>query len=267
MQEVKANKRLGQHFLTDEHVITRLLAVLEIKKHDNILEIGPGLGALTLPVLRRCQQMTAVEYDRRMIEPLQRKSAAAGQLNIMICDILSVDFARLATATPATKWRVIGNLPYNLSSAILFHCLGQRSYISDMHFMLQKEVVDRIVALPGSKTYGRLSLMSQLWCEAQALFDIPNTAFSPPPKVESAIVRLIPRLTPAWAIDDFPCFDRLVRAAFSQRRKMIRKSLHKWFASAELEQLNIDPTARPEDLSGNLFADLSNALYRKELAL
>lgn len=268
MQKIRANKRLGQHFLTDDNVIANLVSAIDVKKQDNILEIGPGLGALTLPVLQRCGQMSAVEYDRRMIEPLQKKAAPLGKLNLIIADILDFDFTGLLSkADKPEKWRVIGNLPYNLSSAIIFHCLARRSHIADMHFMLQKEVVDRIVALPGSKVYGRLSVMVQMWCETEALFDISATAFSPPPKVNSAVVRLIPRLNPTWEVQKFSLFDRIVRAAFSQRRKMIRKSLGSWFSVSELVQLDIDPTARPENLSGSTFAELSNALYRKEMSL
>ena len=162
------------------------------------------------------------------------------------------------------KLRLVGNLPYNLSSPILFHCLAQRQHIHDMHYMLQKEVVDRITAAPGSKTYGRLSLMAQLWCETTALFDIPPDAFDPPPKVDSAVVRLVPRAAPAWQIDDLATFEETVRLAFAQRRKMLRKTFAHWMNAAALEALDIDPTARAETLDGAAFARLANAHYQQE---
>ena len=168
-------------------------------------------------------------------------------------------------AAPATKkLRLVGNLPYNLSSPILFHCLAQRQHIHDMHYMLQKEVVDRITAAPGSKTYGRLSLMAQLWCETTALFDIPPDAFDPPPKVDSAVVRLVPRTAPAWQIDDLATFDETVRLAFAQRRKMLRKTFAHWLSADTLAALAIDPTARAETLDGAAFARLANARYQQE---
>uniref|UniRef100_UPI0026144F23 ribosomal RNA small subunit methyltransferase A n=1 Tax=uncultured Cardiobacterium sp. TaxID=417619 RepID=UPI0026144F23 len=170
-------------------------------------------------------------------------------------------------AAPATKkLRLVGNLPYNLSSPILFHCLAQRQHIHDMHYMLQKEVVDRITAAPGSKTWGRLSLMAQLWCETTALFDIPPDAFDPPPKVDSAVVRLVPRAAPAWQIDDLATFDETVRLAFAQRRKMLRKTFAHWLTADDLAALAIDPTARAETLDGAAFARLANARHQQEKA-
>ena len=354
MNEVKAAKHLGQHFLRDEAVIARLLAVINAKAGEAILEIGPGLGALTLPLLRQTGAMTAVEYDPRVLAPLARKAATLGTLHLIHADILTIDFGELlakqppppvgegrgggsdqpasATSTPPSpraggagsgvhphtaaaesvathrvrlgapqaaeiitaphsstdlppppqsggglgrgcenlrsdnpqKLRLVGNLPYNLSSPILFHCLAQRQHIHDMHYMLQKEVVDRITAAPGSKTYGRLSLMAQLWCETTALFDIPPDAFDPPPKVDSAVVRLVPRPAPAWQIDDLATFDETVRLAFAQRRKMLRKTFAHWMNAAALEALDIDPTARAETLDGAAFARLANARYQQE---
>ena len=438
MSEVKAAKHLGQHFLRDEAVIARLLAVINAKAGERILEIGPGLGALTLPLLRQSGALTAVEYDPRVLAPLTKKAAALGTLHLIHADILTINFAELLAkqipppvgagqgggsehSAPATstlpsprgggdgggahphttnaespadlllspqdalvsaagdwnsssegreswgvgkasasstvaplstitseaftapyvpaelppsprgggdgggvrlhpanaesptdalpppvgvgqgggsehsapaintppsprgggdgggvrlhtanaessteKLRLVGNLPYNLSSPILFHCLAQRQHIHDMHYMLQKEVVDRITAAPGSKTYGRLSLMAQLWCETTALFDIPPDAFEPPPKVDSAVVRLVPRAAPAWQIDDLATFDETVRLAFAQRRKMLRKTFAHWMNESELAALDIDPTARAETLDGAAFARLANARYQQE---
>ena len=316
MNEVKAAKHLGQHFLRDEAVIARLLAVINAKAGERILEIGPGLGALTLPLLRQIGALMAVEYDPRVLAPLAKKAAPLGALNLIHADILDINFGELLAAesptdmpplpveegrgvdnstdeplslwergwgegekiargggskhpAPATrpapqKLRLVGNLPYNLSSPILFHCLAQREHIHDMHYMLQKEVVDRITAAPGSKTYGRLSLMAQLWCETTALFDIPPDAFDPPPKVDSAVVRLVPRAAPAWQIDDLATFEETVRLAFAQRRKMLRKTFAHWMNAAALEALDIDPTARAETLDGAAFARLANARYQQE---
>ena len=341
MNEVKAAKHLGQHFLRDEAVIARLLAVINAKAGEAILEIGPGLGALTLPLLRQIGALTAVEYDPRVLAPLAKKAATLGTLHLIHADILTIDFGELlakqppppvregrgggsdqpasATSTPPSpraggagsgvhphtaaaesstdspsppqndtplppwgrgrgwglpahpvvesgndqpaatteapqKLRLVGNLPYNLSSPILFHCLAQREHIHDMHYMLQKEVVDRITAAPGSKTYGRLSLMAQLWCETT----------DPPPKVDSAVVRLVPRAAPAWQIDDLATFEETVRLAFAQRRKMLRKTFAHWMNAAALETLDIDPTARAETLDGAAFARLANAHYQQE---
>lgn len=259
MAELKADKSLGQHFLSDAGVIAHIVDAIYPQKGERIIEIGPGLGALTLPVLAECGELTAIEFDARMLAPLQQKARSVGKLNLVQANVLEVRFSE-ALAPPL---RLIGNLPYNLSSPILFHCLAQRDSIQDMHFMLQKEVVERIAAAPGSKTYGRLSLMSQLYCEPEILFEIPPACFDPPPKVDSAVIRLIPRRELAWPMQSVECFDKVVRAAFSQRRKMLRKSLNAWFSAAELMAVDIDPTLRPEALDGAGFARLADLLYQK----
>lgn len=259
---IRADKRLGQHFLRDESVIYRLLAAIRPQPGEALLEIGPGLGALTLPLLREIGQLTAIEYDTRLIAPLTARAAPLGELHLINADILDVDLG--AIPPQPERWRLVGNLPYNLSSPILFHCLAARAHIADMHFMLQKEVVERITAAPGGKDYGRLSLMAQLWCDTAALFTIPPAAFAPPPKVDSAIVRLVPRATPTWMIDDEATFAATVSRAFNQRRKMLRHTFAAWFTSDELAALDIDPTARPETLDGAAYARLANAHYHKE---
>lgn len=260
MAEVKAAKHLGQHFLTDPSVIARMVKAIAPQQGESLIEIGPGLGALTLPVLEKSGALTAIEYDHRVLAPLQQKAAKLGKLTLIEADILTVNFSELQLPSPL---RLIGNLPYNLSSPILFHCLAQRQQIRDMHFMLQKEVVDRITASPGNKDYGRLSLMLQQHLEAEPLFDISADAFDPPPKVESAVVRLTPRPNPAWLVENTAHFEQIIRLAFSQRRKMLRKSLAAYFDSATLTALNIDPTARPETLSGAEFATLANHLTQQ----
>lgn len=261
MAEVRAAKHLGQHFLADDHVIGDMLSAIYPQPDERIIEIGPGLGALTLPVLAKAGALTAIEFDSRVLAPLARKAAAVGKLNLIEADVLTVDFADLGLATPL---RIIGNLPYNLSSPILFHCLAQRQHIQDMHFMLQKEVVERIVAQPDNKDYGRLSLMLQQYLLTESLFDIPPEAFDPPPKVDSAVVRLVPRAAPQWAVQSPAHFALVVKTAFAQRRKMLRKSLSHWFSSEALQQLDIDPTLRPENLDGAGFARLADALLAKE---
>ena len=259
---IRADKRLGQHFLRDDSIIDRLIAAIRPQPGDTLLEIGPGPGALTLPLLRATGRLAAVEYDSRLIAPLAARAAPLGALHLIHANILDINLADIPPY-PA-RWRLVGNLPYNLSSPILFHCLAQRARIADMHFMLQKEVVDRITAAPGGKDYGRLSLMAQLWCDTAALFTIPPAAFAPPPKVDSAIIRLVPRATPAWAIDDAAAFAATVSRAFNQRRKMLRHTFAAWFSVAEIEALGIDPTARPETLDGAAYARLANAHYHKE---
>lgn len=255
MSNLRAAKHLGQHFLVDDGIIEQLVAHIHPQSVESLLEIGPGLGALTLPLLRESGALTAIEFDHRVLVPLRQKAQAIGKLTLIHADILQVDFATLDLPAPL---KVVGNLPYNLSSPIIFHCLAQRAMISDMIFMLQKEVVERICAEPGSKAYGRLSIMVQLYCACEALFDIAPDAFDPPPKVDSAVVRITPRAHPTWVVDDWAQFDALVRAAFSQRRKMVRKSLAHWFGAEDFVALDIDPTARPETLSGNDFARMAN---------
>lgn len=260
MSEVRAAKALGQHFLLDDGVIARMVAAIDPRVGERLLEIGPGLGALTLPVLERCKALTAIEFDPRVLDILARKAKPVGELHVIHGDVLAQDLPALAGGE---KLRVIGNLPYNLSSPILFHCLAVRAYIEDMHFMLQKEVVDRIVAEPGSKAYGRLSVMVQQVCEVEDLFEIPPDAFDPPPKVDSAVVRLVPLAAERWPCDA-QAFDVVVRAAFGQRRKMVRKSLAQWFDQEDFVALDIDPTARPEMLAGSDFAALAQWMQRKK---
>ncbi|SUO94798.1 16S rRNA (adenine(1518)-N(6)/adenine(1519)-N(6))-dimethyltransferase RsmA [Suttonella ornithocola] len=263
MAEIRAAKHLGQHFLTDESVISKMLSAIYPKIGDNILEIGPGLGALTLPVLSQSKIMTAIEYDRRVIPFLAEKAKKIGELNLIEADVLTIAFDKIAKPPV----RVIGNLPYNLSSPILFHCLSQRNSIIDMHFMLQREVVERITAAPGNKNYGRLTIMLSQYLESENLFDIPPTAFDPPPKVDSAVVRLIPLKTTRWEIFSSSLFEEIVRVAFGQRRKMLRKSLSNYLDSQALESLEILPTIRPEMLGGEDFAKIANYLWERKNSL
>ncbi|HET7315589.1 16S rRNA (adenine(1518)-N(6)/adenine(1519)-N(6))-dimethyltransferase RsmA, partial [Salinisphaera sp.] len=215
-----ARKRFGQHFLHERGVIDRILAALDARPDDRLVEIGPGEGALTEALLDRVEHLSAIEIDRDLVAHWQRRAADAPGLDLIAGDALKIDYGALA-ARRGGPLRLIGNLPYNISSPLLFALLGSTAPIIDMHFMLQKEVVDRLVAAPGSGAYGRLSVAIAARAEASLLFDVGPGAFKPPPKVMSSVVRLTPR-APDFIIDDDAMFDRVVAAAFGQRRKTLR---------------------------------------------
>jgi 16S rRNA (adenine1518-N6/adenine1519-N6)-dimethyltransferase len=214
-------KRFGQHFLTDTAVLDAIVGAIDPKPGQALIEIGPGLGALTLPLLERCQKLTVIELDRDLAARL-RKNAA---LDVIEADVLTVDFQALA-AQRETKLRIVGNLPYNISTPILFHLLDTAAQIEDQHFMLQKEVVQRIAAGPCTKDYGRLSVMLQWRYHIEPVLDVPPEAFEPPPRVDSAVVRMLPWPQPAAV--DRAMLEALVASAFSQRRKLLRHSLGRW---------------------------------------
>ncbi len=242
----RPKKHFGQHFLHDRGVIERIVAAIAPQPGECIVEIGPGEGALTLPLLDAAGRMTAIELDAELIEPLRARAAAVGELQIIQADVLKVDLAALAGGG---KLRLAGNLPYYLSSPILFHCVAALDATADMHFMLQKEVVERMAATPGSKVYGRLSVMLQLACRVEPLLQVPPEAFRPPPQVTSAVVRLTPlpaaqRPDPALA----PVIGALVRAAFGQRRKTLANSLRGFADAAAIRAAGIDPRARAESV-------------------
>ncbi|MGL4668259.1 MAG: 16S rRNA (adenine(1518)-N(6)/adenine(1519)-N(6))-dimethyltransferase RsmA [Saezia sp.] len=218
-----ARKRFGQHFLSDHSVIDQLVKTIAPQNGQAMIEIGPGLGALTRPLLEHLEQMTVIELDRDLVTRLQKNP----KLNVIEADVLTVDFAPLASANGVdTKLRVVGNLPYNISTPILFHLLQYAHVIEDQHFMLQKEVVDRMVASPATAQYGRLSVMLQ-WCyHMESVFDIPPTAFDPPPKVISSIVAMTPFKSVSF--QNTVLLEELVKVAFSQRRKLLRHTLGKW---------------------------------------
>jgi 16S rRNA (adenine1518-N6/adenine1519-N6)-dimethyltransferase len=220
-----ARKRFGQHFLTDPSVLERIVAAIDPRPGDAMIEIGPGLGALTLPLLRRCgSTLTVIEIDRDLAARLR----AIPGLTVVEADALETDFAALAHAA-GRPLRVVGNLPYNISTPILFHLLGAAAAVQDQHFMLQKEVVHRMAARPGGKDYGRLSVMLQWRYAIEALIDVPPLAFTPAPRVDSAVVRMTPLATPA--LDDAARLGEIVTLAFSQRRKLLRHTLGRWLAS------------------------------------
>jgi 16S rRNA (adenine1518-N6/adenine1519-N6)-dimethyltransferase len=237
-------------------VIARIIAAIDPRPGEPVVEIGPGRGELTTPLIARVGTLTVIEIDRDLARELGERFGDA--LTIVARDVLDIDFAQLRGAGP--RLRVVGNLPYNISTPLLFHLLAQREAIADMHFMLQKEVVDRMVAPPGSKVYGRLTVMLSPWVKIERLFNVGPGAFSPPPRVSSAFVRLVPLEQPAFDIGSVPHFDRIVRDAFSQRRKTLRNSLRSVLDPAIFAQLGIDAGARPEQLAPAQFGALARAL-------
>lgn len=251
-----AKKQLGQHFLADAHYVEKIVLAVNPKDGERLVEIGPGQGAITFPLLRRHPKLTVIEFDRDLIAPLTAAAAPLGELTIVHRDVLQVDFTTLAEGG---RIRLVGNLPYNISSPILFHALDHAPAISDMTFMLQKEVVDRMAAAPGSKVYGRLSVMLQAWCEVTALFVVPPGAFRPPPKVDSAVVRLVPRDPATVGIDDPKHFADVVKAAFGQRRKTLRNALNGIVDEAGFAAAGVRSDLRAEQLDVADFIALANA--------
>lgn len=250
-----AKKHLGQNFLHERGVIEKIVLAIDPQPGDRIVEIGPGQGALTLPLLDRHGTLTAIEFDRDLLQPLAATARAHGELTLLNANILDVDFTTLANGA---QLRLVGNLPYNLSSPILFHALDHAGSIRDMHFMLQKEVVERMASAPGSKVYGRLSVMLQAYCRVTPLFTVPPGAFRPAPKVDSAVVRLQPRPPADIGIDDPTRFTQIVRAAFGQRRKTLRNALSGVLDVAAIEAAGLRPDARAEQLAVADFIHLAN---------
>lgn len=254
----RPRKRFGQNFLTDQSVITDTVHAIAPKANDLLVEIGPGQGALTLPLLQHLDHLHVVEIDRDLVAQLAKLPACeAGKLTIHEADALKFDFSSLIK--DSQQLRIVGNLPYNISSPLLFHLLPLGLKIRDMHFMLQREVVQRMAATPGSKAYGRLSVMVQVMCDVESLIDVPPSAFEPAPKVDSAIVRLNPRPLleePEVALQ----LDKVVKAAFAQRRKTLRNSLAKIMAATELANLGIDAGLRAEMLSVDEFLRIAKSL-------
>ena len=250
-------KRFGQHFLHDAQVLGRIVQAIAPQPGQHMVEIGPGDGALTLPLLRALGRLTVIELDRDLIPRLHAASRDVGDLTIVNADVLGVDFSALANGAPL---RVVGNLPYNISSPILFHCIDHLDAINDMHFMLQKEVVERMAAAPGSKVYGRLSVMLQLACRVEPLLEVPPTAFKPPPKVDSAVVRLTPRAPSERSSVDATTIARVVRAAFGQRRKTLANALRDVATVEQIIAAEIDPRSRAEQLAPAAFVALAASL-------
>jgi 16S rRNA (adenine1518-N6/adenine1519-N6)-dimethyltransferase len=253
MQHV-ARKRFGQHFLTDRVMIESIIDAIAPEAGDAMVEIGPGLGAMTLPLLARIQPLTVIELDRDLAARLRKR----GDLEVIESDVLKVDFAALAAAK-GQKLRVVGNLPYNISTPILFHLLGFVDHVVDHHFMLQKEVVDRMAAAPGNKDYGRLSVMLQWRYQIESVLDVPPECFDPPPRVDSAIVRMIPLAVPPAL--DAALLEQMVAAAFSQRRKLLRHSLGVWLAQRGF-QGHFDLQRRAEEVPVHEYVALAQQLQK-----
>lgn len=250
----RARKRFGQNFLQDERVIREIIAAIRPTLGDVIVEIGPGLGAMTLPLAKQVELLHVVEIDRDIIAYLGRLDIS-DKLVVHEGDVLAFDFSSIVGCK-----KIVGNLPYNISTPLLFHLCRYVDDVAEMHFMLQKEVVDRMVAIPGSSDYGRLSIMLQYFFEMESLFDVQPEAFTPAPKVQSAVVRMIPVPGRIGVAVDFDLFSRLVKQSFAHRRKTIRNNLKDWVSDEILEQVNIPLNARPEDLAPESFVVLSNVL-------
>ncbi len=248
----RPRKRFGQNFLTDRRVIDRIVAAVAPGAQDHLVEIGPGQAALTSALRPHCQRLTAVEIDRDLAASLRQRFAGDDRFTLIEADALKLDFASLAPA----PLRLVGNLPYNISTPLIFHLLQSRAAITDFHVMLQKEVAERMTAAPGGKTYGRLSVAVALAADTSLLFEVPPGAFFPPPKVQSAVIRLTPRGREL----PWPALDRVLQAAFSARRKTLRNALGSLFTAEQLQAQGIDPGLRPERLTPDQFLALATAL-------
>jgi 16S rRNA (adenine1518-N6/adenine1519-N6)-dimethyltransferase len=252
-----ARKRFGQNFLHDQQVINRIISCIAPRPSDLLVEIGPGQAALTRPLLESDAELHLIELDRDLVAKLQNQFSDRSNITIHSCDALK---ANLPEITGQRPFRLIGNLPYNISTPLIFHALQWHEQIVDMHFMLQKEVVERMAAAPGSRTYGRLSVMTQFRCKVTPLFDVLPESFSPKPRVCSSIVRLQPLKEPPADAGSFENLKKVVSAAFSMRRKTLRNSLREHFTADQILEAGIDPGQRAEQLSLSQFAALARSL-------
>ena len=255
----RARKRFGQNFLHDTHVIDKIVRAINPKHSDALVEIGPGMGALTEPLLDVCGKLDVVELDRDLIPILRTKFFNYPEFTIHEGDALKFDFNTILK--PGQQLRIVGNLPYNISTPLIFHFLAHHTIVQDMHFMLQKEVVDRLAAGPGTSDYGRLGIMAQYYCKVEPLFIVSPGSFNPPPKVDSAIVRLSPYNDLPFPAKDVKTLQRVVREAFSMRRKTLRNTLKNLISADQLEALGIDNGLRPERLSLQDYVRIADAVY------
>ncbi len=246
-------KRFGQHFLRDASIINRITNAIDPRPGEQLLEIGPGGGALTAALLQHTDSLHTIEIDRDLAASLQQRFS--GKINLHVGDVLAFDFGRIANNQP---WRIVGNLPYNISTPLIFYLLGSSLPITDMTFLLQWEVVERLAANPGRKSYGRLSVMTQYRCAVQPLFQVAPSAFKPPPKVQSALVRLTPHTAPTAIAKNEAWFARIVAQAFSQRRKTLGRALRNLIDPHAFSWVNIDPGRRAETLTVEEFTYLAN---------
>lgn len=264
-----ARKRFGQNFLHDDHVIQGIVSSINPKSGENLIEIGPGLGALTEPVADLVDKLTVVELDRDLAERLRHHPFINQKLTIIEKDALQFNFREYFETLDLSNdngVRVFGNLPYNISTPLIFHLLTFHDMIKDMHFMLQKEVVKRLCAAPNSKAYGRLTIMTQYYCRVMPVLEVPPTAFKPAPKVDSAVVRLMPYKELPHPAKDVKVLNKVVTQAFNQRRKTLRNSLSQLFTAEQLEALGMDLNARAENLSIADYVKLANWLVDNPIA-
>ena len=258
----RARKRFGQNFLHDPQVIGRIVKAIAPKPGETLVEIGPGLGALTEPVVAAAGHLTVIELDRDLAQRLSEHPQLAEKLTIYQADAMKFDFNSLLQH--GQKLKVFGNLPYNVSTPLLFHLFSYADHIENMHFMLQKEVVQRMTASHGSKAYGRLSVMTQYYCQAMPVVEVGPGAFKPAPKVDSAVVRLIPKAVAQRANVPADVLNRVCLEAFNQRRKTIRNCFSNIASAEQLESLGLNPTLRPEQLSVEQFTHLAQWLHQQE---
>ena len=257
----QARKRFGQNFLHDPGVIEQIIRAINPKPDDAIVEIGPGLGALTEEILAVNPKLQVVELDRDLIPVLRTKFFNYPEFRIHEADALKFDFSQLMVDRPL---RIIGNLPYNISTPLIFHLLSQAGVVQDMHFMLQKEVVQRMAAVPGDNNYGRLGIMTQFFCKVQPLFEVGPGAFHPAPKVDSAIVRLVPHKTLPHPAKDLATLQAVVRTAFNARRKTLRKALGGMVSVEQLQSLGINDGLRPENLGLADYVAIADLLFAEK---
>ena len=254
---MRARKRFGQNFLIDNYVIENIIRALQLKAQDRIIEIGPGRGALTKPLFDAVQHLEVIELDRDLATALH--TSFGKSLTIYTEDALSFDFKKLVQdESSLKKLKIVGNLPYNISTPLIFHLLSFADSIESMHFMLQKEVVDRLIAGPNHRDYGRLSIMVQYYCKTEWLFQVPPSAFYPAPKVESAFVRLIPHPSLPFPARNLLLLQDIVRIAFNQRRKTLSNALKVYLSSDDFATLQLNPKSRPENLSVEDYVKISN---------
>ena len=256
----RARKRFGQNFLHDQVVIEQITEAIRPLSGQRVVEIGPGMGALTGLLVERGCSLDVIELDRDLVPGLLAAFSLKPNFQLHNADALNFDFHALLQADDREQLRVVGNLPYNISTPLIFKLLRDYAIIKDMHFMLQREVVERLAATPGNKQWGRLGIMAQYLCNVEHLFDVPPEAFRPAPKVQSAIVRMTPRETSPWPACDAAALGKLAKAAFAQRRKTLRNNLKGIIDSADLERLGIDPGARAETLAMEQLISITNAI-------
>lgn len=254
----RARKRFGQNFLVDHGIIREIVRAIYPRPDDNLVEIGPGKGAITQLLADSCNNLSVIELDRDLVPWLKVKFEQHPNFTLFQADALGFDFSQLVKNNKSL--RIVGNLPYNISTPLIFHLLTFNTQIVDMHFMLQKEVVKRMAAQAGDSAYGRLSIMVQYYCQVENLFEVPPTAFDPAPKVDSAIVRLIPHQDLPMKANNVKNLERLVNLAFQQRRKTLRNALKQWLPGDVIESLPMDAAARAETLSLATFVEMSNRL-------